>query len=103
VTSRARAPIAPQVPTVGEAGFPALQLESLIGVFGPRDMPLDLCERIAADFRAVVAADATIAERIAATGQVVQVEGPAELAAGIVEQRTKLATIAKALDIKSAQ
>jgi tripartite-type tricarboxylate transporter receptor subunit TctC len=66
-------------------------------------MPLDLRERIAADFRAVVAADATIAERIAATGQVVQVEGPAELAAGIAAQRAKLATIAKALDIKSAQ
>jgi len=103
VTSRARAPIAPAVPTVGEAGFPALALESLIGVFGPRGMPLDLRERIAADFRAVLAADTTIAERIAATGQVAQVEGPAELAAGIAEQRAKLATIARALEIKSAQ
>ena len=103
VTSRARAPIAPDVPTVGEAGFPALQLESLLGAFGPRGMPLDLRERIAADFRAVLAADPVIAERIAATGQVVQVEGPAELAAGIAEQRAKLATIAKALGIKPAQ
>jgi tripartite-type tricarboxylate transporter receptor subunit TctC len=103
VTSRARAPIAPDVPTVGEAGFPALQLESLVGVFGPRGMPLDLRERIAADFRAVVAADALIAQRIAATGQVVQVEGPAELAAGIATQRAKLAAIAKALDIRTAQ
>ena len=77
VTSRARAPIAADVPTVGEAGFPALQLESLIGVFGPRGMPRELRERIASDFRAVLAADAVIAERIAATGQVVQVEGPA--------------------------
>jgi tripartite-type tricarboxylate transporter receptor subunit TctC len=103
VTSRARAPIAPDVPTVGEAGFPTLQLESLLGAFGPRGMPLDLRERIAADFRAVLAADPVIAERIAATGQVVQVEGPAELAAGIAEQRAKLATIAKALGIKPAQ
>jgi tripartite-type tricarboxylate transporter receptor subunit TctC len=103
VTSRARAPIAPDVPTVGEAGFPALQLESLIGVFGPRGMPLELRERIAADFRAVPAADAVIAERIAATGQVVQVSSPAELAAGIAEQRAKLAVIAKALGIRPAQ
>ena len=103
VTSRARAAIAPEVPTVGEAGFPELQLESLIGAFGPRGMPLDLRERIAADFRAVVAADAGIAERIAATGQVVKVSGPAELAAGIAEQRAKLAAIAKTLDIKTAQ
>ena len=103
VTSRARAPIAPDVPTVGEAGFPALQLESLIGAFGPRGMPLELRERIAADFRAVLASDPVIAQRIAATGQVVQVSGPAELAAGIAEQRAKLAAIAKALDIKTAQ
>jgi tripartite-type tricarboxylate transporter receptor subunit TctC len=103
VTSRARAPIAPDVPTVGEAGFPALQLESLIGVFGPRGMPLELRERIAADFRAVLAADAVIAGRIAATGQVVQVSSPAELAAGIAEQRAKLAVIAKALGIRPAQ
>jgi tripartite-type tricarboxylate transporter receptor subunit TctC len=103
VTSRARAAIAPDVPTVGEAGFPALQLESLIGVFGPRGMPLDLRERIAADLRAVLAADAAIAERIAATGQVALVRGPAELAAAIAEQRAKLATIAKVLDIRTAQ
>jgi tripartite-type tricarboxylate transporter receptor subunit TctC len=103
VTGRARAAIAPEVPTVGEAGFPALQLESLVGVFGPRGMPLDLRERIAADFRAVLAGDSVIAQRIAATGQVVQVEGPAELAAGIATQRAKLAAIAKALDIKTAQ
>jgi tripartite-type tricarboxylate transporter receptor subunit TctC len=103
VTSRARAPIAPEVPTVGEAGFPALQLESLIGVFGPRGMPLELRERIAADFRGVLAADATVAERIAATGQVAQVSNPAELAAGIAEQRAKLAVIAKALGIRPAQ
>jgi tripartite-type tricarboxylate transporter receptor subunit TctC len=103
VTSHARAPIAPEVPTVGEAGFPALQLESLIGVFGPRGMPLDLRERIAADFRAVLVADASIGGRIAATGQVALVKGPAELAAGIAEQRAKLAVIAKALDIRTGQ
>ena len=50
VTSRARAPIAPEVPTVGEAGFSALQLEGLPGAFGPRCRRLR--ERIAADFRA---------------------------------------------------
>ena len=102
VTSRARTPIASEVPTVGEAGFPALQLESLIGVFGPRGMPLDLRERIAADVRAV-AADPVVGERIAATGQVMLVGTPADLAAGIAEQRAKLAAIAKVLDIKTAQ
>jgi tripartite-type tricarboxylate transporter receptor subunit TctC len=38
VTSRKRAPSAPEVPTVTEAGYPALEMESLVGLFGPRGM-----------------------------------------------------------------
>jgi tripartite-type tricarboxylate transporter receptor subunit TctC len=103
VTSRKRAPTAPNVPTVAEAGFPAMEMESLIGVFGPRGMPLELRERIAADIRAVVASDPTIASRLQATGQVVDLRGPADFAAGIKELRDKLASIASALGMKSAQ
>ena len=95
VTSRKRAASAPDVPTVAEAGYPALEMDSPIGMFGPRGMPRALRERIAADVRAVVAADPMIATRLAATGQVVDVRGPAEFAAAINELRDKLAAIAK--------
>ena len=44
-----------------------------------------LRESVAADVRAVVEADPTIASRLAATGQVVDISGPAEFAAGIKE------------------
>ena len=103
VTSRKRAPSAPNVPTVKEAGFPALEMESLIGVFGPRGMPLQAREKIAADIKAVVDSDPSIATRLQATGQVVDVRGPAEFAAGIKELRDKLASIAQALGMKAAQ
>ena len=103
VTSRERAPSAPAVPTVVEAGYPALQLESPIGLFGPRGMPLELRERIADEVRAVAAADPAIATRLAATGQVVLIRGPAEFAAAIAELRAKLAATAKVLGIRSAQ
>ena len=66
-------------------------------------MPDALREGIAADIRTVVAADPTIAARLAATGQVVDVRGPAEFAASIKEQHDKLAAIAQALGIKAAQ
>jgi tripartite-type tricarboxylate transporter receptor subunit TctC len=101
VTGRARAAIAPDVATVVEAGYPALELESVVGLFGPRGMALDLRERIAADMAAV--ADPVIRERLEATGQIVNLRGPAEFAAAIAEQRAKLAAIAKVLGIKSAQ
>jgi len=103
VTSRKRVGIAPEIPTVAEAGFPFLGLDGLIGVFGPRGTPEALREGIAADIASVVAADPTIAARLAATGQVVDVRGPAEFAANIKEQHGKLADIAQALGIKAEQ
>jgi tripartite-type tricarboxylate transporter receptor subunit TctC len=103
VTSRKRAPTAPEVPTVKEAGYPALELESLVGLFGPRGMPGELRERIAVVLGEVAAADPVIAARLAVTGQIVNVRGPAEFAVAIEQQRAKLAEIAKILGIKSAQ
>ena len=103
VTSRQRAASAPDVPTAAEAGYPALELESPIGVFGPRGMARELRERVADDIKAVAAADPVIATRLAATGQSVNVRGPAEFAAAIDELRAKLAATAKTLGIKPAR
>jgi tripartite-type tricarboxylate transporter receptor subunit TctC len=103
VTSRKRVAIAPDIPTVTEAGFPFLGLDSLIGLFGPRGMSNALRESIAADIQAVVAADPTIATRLGATGQIVDIRGPTEFAAGIKEMRDQLASIAQALGIKATQ
>ena len=69
----------------------------------PRGMSSELRERIATDLRAVAAADTLIATRLEATGQIVDIRGPAEFAAGVEEQRAKLAAIAKTLGIKPAQ
>jgi tripartite-type tricarboxylate transporter receptor subunit TctC len=103
VTSRERAPTAPDVPTVVEAGHPALELDSVMGLFGPRGMPIGDRERIAAELREVAAADPQIATRLAATGQILKIRGPAEFGAAIDELRAKLAAIAKAVGIKPAQ
>jgi tripartite-type tricarboxylate transporter receptor subunit TctC len=103
VTGRKRAPSAPNVPTVREAGFPALEMESIGGIFGPRGMPLAMREQIAADVRAAVESDPGIARKLEATGQVVDLRGPADFAVGIKELRDQLASIAKVLGMKAAQ
>jgi tripartite-type tricarboxylate transporter receptor subunit TctC len=103
VTSRKRAPSVPDVPTVAESGFPAMEMESIGGIFGPRDMPLNLRERIAADVRAAVESDPTIATKLQATGQIVDLHGPTEFAGGIKELHDKLASIAKLVGMKSAR
>jgi tripartite-type tricarboxylate transporter receptor subunit TctC len=103
VTSRQRAPNAPDVPTVREAGYPALEMDSPGGLFGPRDMPLAVREKIAADVRAVVASDPELAKPLIATGQVFDVRGPVEFAASIKELNDKLAGIANVLGMKKTQ
>src|SRR4029077_17402082 len=42
---------APDLPTAIEAGFPELTVEAPLGFFGPKTMPMELRERIAADVR----------------------------------------------------
>src|SRR5262245_37574563 len=103
VTSRKRVEIAADTPTVAEAGYPYLGLDSLIGMYGPRGMSMALREGIAADVRAIVEADPTIATRLGVSGQVVDLRGPHEFAAGIKEIRDQLAAIAQTLGMKAAQ
>lgn len=103
VTSPKRAPSVPEIPTVIESGFPAMEMESIGGIFGPRGMPLNLRERIAADVRAAVESDPTIATKLQATGQIVDIRGPEEFAAGIKELHDKLASIAQIVGMKRAR
>ena len=103
VTSRKRTASVPDVPTVREAGFPALAMESIGGIFGPRGMPLATREQIAADVRAAAGSDAEHRGEAAVDRAVIDVRGPAEFAAGIKELQEKLAGIAKVLGMKSAQ
>jgi hypothetical protein len=63
----------------------------------------ELRERIAADIRAVVAADPVIGQRLAATGQILNIGGPAEFARATDEQRERTAAIAGELGIKPMQ
>jgi tripartite-type tricarboxylate transporter receptor subunit TctC len=101
VTNHKRAVSYPDVPTVVEAGFPALEVDGLVGLFGPKIMSVELRERIAADV-AAVGTDPTVIARLTATAQVVNPGGPAEFAASIEEQRAKMARIAQRLGLKAA-
>jgi tripartite-type tricarboxylate transporter receptor subunit TctC len=99
VNGRQRAPILPDIPTAAEAGFPALELDGLVGLFGPRGLRNELRDKIAADFVAA-AADPAIATRLAGTAQTINPGGPAEFAADIALQRAQNAAIAEAIGLK---
>jgi len=103
VTSKQRALGAPDIPTAAEAGYPALTMETTGGLYGPKDMPESLRKSIAAHFRKIAEDDPVIAKRLADTGQIMTIRGPAEFAASIKEQNEQLAGIAKTLGLKAAQ
>ncbi len=91
----------PGVPTIGQAGFPDLTFDGLVGIFGQRDMPLALRERIAADVKEALA-DKAVADKLVASGQEVVPGGAAELAASIDAQFKSVEEIAKVLGLQAA-
>ena len=52
MNNKTRAPVAPEIPTAREQGFPSLEVEGLVGLFGLKNMPPALKDKIAADFKA---------------------------------------------------
>ena len=95
VTNSARSPLAPDVPTPKEAGFPELTFNGVNGIYGWRGMPESVKARIAADVREICA-DPAVAERLKPTGAALRPGTGAEFAAAIEEQRAKVAAVAQA-------
>jgi tripartite-type tricarboxylate transporter receptor subunit TctC len=95
VTNRERSPQVPEVPTAREVGYPDLAFEGSIGLFGWRDMPAYVSERIVRDVQAV-AADPAFRSRLIAGGTVSRSGTSQEFATAIEEQRGRIAAIHRA-------
>ena len=89
VLNTVRTPAYPDIPTVAEAGYPALTIDGLVGLFGPPSMPMALREQIAADIKEVMESDPIIKDRLTKTGQLFAPGGPAEFGASIDAQRAR--------------
>ena len=103
VTSKQRALGAPELPTAAEAGYPALTMETAGGLFGPPQMPAQLRESIADQLRKIAEDDPTIGQRLADTGQIMTLRGPADFARSVAEQNDQLGALAKIIGLKGAQ
>lgn len=94
-----RSKVAPNVPSLADAGFPELAVQTTSGFYGPAGMPIELRKRIAADIIAAASEPAT-SERIAATGQDMVPAGPDELAQTLKAQADQAARVAAVLGMK---
>lgn len=99
ITNSERAPVIKDVPTAKEAGHPGLAIDGLIGLFGPKEMPKELRDRIAADVMAA-ASDPDVAGKIGATGQIVRPGGADEFAKEIDVQSKVVSNAAAAAGVK---
>jgi len=102
VTNHQRAPALPNVPTAAEEGYPSLEFDGLVGMFGPPGIADDVRNKIADDIR-TVAADPEIIKRLTATGQIVSPGNATEFAASIAQQREQVAAVAKLFGNKPVQ
>jgi len=103
VTSKQRASSAPELPTASEAGYPALTMETAGGLFGPPQMPAGLREGLAGELRKIAEDDPIIAQRLADTGQIMTLRGPADFARSVAEQNDQLGKLAKIIGLKGTQ
>jgi tripartite-type tricarboxylate transporter receptor subunit TctC len=94
VASDERAPLAPDLATAKEAGFPALSFLGGHCLFGPKEMPAALRERIAADVREIIA-DPDVARRLLSMGYRPRPESTAELNAFLEGERTRWTEVAQ--------
>jgi len=98
VTSRERVPLIADTPTAREAGFPSLEVDGLVGLFGPRSVSSALRSRIGDDVKAI-AADPAIAAKLVASGQVPNPGGADEFSAAIIAQEKQIDEIAKVVGL----
>jgi tripartite-type tricarboxylate transporter receptor subunit TctC len=99
VTSTNRSAAIPAIPTVKEAGYPALTWDGLMGIFGWRDMPEPLRAKIEGDIRAV-ATNPVLVARLTAMGQTPPAGTPGELTKLLDVQRAQFQKVIEILDLK---
>jgi tripartite-type tricarboxylate transporter receptor subunit TctC len=80
-----RSALAPEVPTMAEAGMPGVSVASWLGLFAPAKLPEEITARLAREFNAALRRPEII-ELLAKQGFEAQGSTPAELAAHVREQ-----------------
>jgi len=100
VTTRARAPLLPAVPTMAEAGVADFEIQSWFGLLAPAGTPAPVVARLNAETLKVLAR-ADVRETLGAQGLNVAGSSPEEFGAFILSEIGRFSRIAKAANIKA--
>jgi len=98
VTGAKRSPVAPDVPTIAESGFPGYEAVGWNGLFAPAGTPQAIVNRLNAEIVAVLA-QPTIKERVLSQGAEVVGGTPEQFAAFMLAEIDKWAKVIKRQNI----
>jgi tripartite-type tricarboxylate transporter receptor subunit TctC len=88
VTSKARSPIAPEIPTTAEAGLPALNYTTWYGLDAPKGTPKAITDKLNAVLVKALA-DPVVQQRILSVGFIAQSSTPEQFGAFVTDEVTK--------------
>ena len=99
VTSAERVPLAPQLPTMQELGFPGCVWQSFIGVLAPAATPAGVLDRLYVETKKILALK-EVQERITAMGMIPGHAIGADYAAFIAEETKRSKQLIQAANIR---
>ena len=100
VAGNQREKLLPDVPTFVELGYPAIQLTNWFGVFGPRNIPAPVLNKITTDVTAALR-DPAVVKQLEDQGLTPRPLAGAEFAKFISSEMSKYAPIIKAANIQA--
>ena len=99
ITSRTRSPLAPDVPTMAEQGFPDVEVLNWQGIVGPKGMPADLVRQLNAVGNKALQ-DADLKEKMLSQGNEIGGGTPEQFAALIKAEAAKWGKVVKTARIE---
>ena len=99
MTSKARAAVLPEVPTMLESGVPNFEVINVTGVLAPAGTPADILDKLNAAVLKVLG-QSTVKERFAAVALDARGGTPGEFAAFIKEDFARWTKVVKEANIK---
>ena len=100
LTSGKRAAAAPDIPTMAEAGMPGVELVSWYGLWGPKNLPAEIADKLNADIAKALALP-DMKQRLATLGFDPIGKGSAEFARYIRDEMAKYEQIIKDAKIRA--
>lgn len=100
ISSQARSPAAPQVPTFAELGQPQLTVMSWVGLSAPRGTPAEVVRRVHAALQAALAKPAIVDPQVA-EGLVIMKTTPEEFTALVKADAERWGSLVRSLKLKA--